>query len=73
MSETTRLDHPRQNTYGWFGWYVRAAASFSNYLHADGVIRESIRHGGNDSGYFATEAEALAAIAKFQASQEATK
>jgi hypothetical protein len=73
MRERTRLDHPRQNAYGWFGWYVRAAASFSNYLHSDGVVRESIRHSGNDSGYFATEEEALAAIAKFEANQEVTK
>jgi hypothetical protein len=37
------------------------------------VVRQHIFYHGERLGYFATEAEALAVIAKYEASQEATK
>jgi len=53
-------------------WYIPAWRP-GYYLHRDGVVRQHIFHHGQRLGYYATEAEALAVIAKFQASQEATK
>jgi len=70
MSEKVELDQPEKNTYGW---YVGVKDDYYYYLHADGVIRDGATHSGNYSGYFATEAEALAVIAKFEAAnKEAT-
>jgi hypothetical protein len=51
-------------------WYV-PAWNAGYYLHRDGVVRQHIFHHGERLGYYATEAEALAAIAKFEAKQEA--
>jgi hypothetical protein len=54
-------------------WYIPAWRP-GYYLHRDGVVRQHIFHHGERLGYFATEAEALAAIAKFEkANQEATQ
>jgi hypothetical protein len=53
-------------------WYV-PAWNPGYYLHRDGVVRRNIFHNGKRLGYYATEAEALAAIAKFEAKQEATQ
>jgi hypothetical protein len=71
MSEKIELDKPVQNAYGW---YVGVKDDYYHYLHADGVIRDGATHSGNDSGYFTTEAEALAVIARYEAKQaEATQ
>ena len=64
MSEKIKLDKPVQNG---LGWYVGVKDDYYHYLNDDGVIREGV------SCYFATEAEALAAIARFEAKQEVTK
>jgi hypothetical protein len=54
-------------------WYVPAWRP-GYYLHRDGVVRQNIFHGGERLGYYATEAEALATIAKFQeANKEVAK
>jgi hypothetical protein len=53
-------------------WYVPAWRP-GYYLHRDGVVRDSTYHHGERLGYYETEAEALAAITKFQAKQEVTK
>jgi hypothetical protein len=53
-------------------WYVPAWRP-GYYLHRDGVVRQHIFHHGERLGYYATEADALAVIAKYEASQEATQ
>jgi hypothetical protein len=54
-------------------WYIPAWRP-RYYLHRDGVVRQSTFHHGERLGYYATEAEALAVIAKFEkANQEATQ
>jgi hypothetical protein len=70
MSEKIELDKPTKNNHGWF---VGVENDVYHYLHRDGVIRESIVYFGENMGYFATEAQALAAIEAYQAKQEATK
>ena len=50
-------------------WYVPAWRP-GYYLHRDGMVRQHIFHHGERLGYYATEAEALAAIAKFQESNK---
>jgi hypothetical protein len=65
MSEKIELDKPVQNAYGW---YVGVKDDDYNYLNDDGIIQDGV------SRYFATEAEALEAIAKFEkANAEATQ
>jgi hypothetical protein len=53
-------------------WYVPAWRP-GYYLHRDGVVRQHIFHRGERLGYYKSEAEALAVIAKFEANQEATQ
>ena len=54
-------------------WYI-PAWNPGYYLHRDGVVRQHIFYHGERLGYYKSEAEALAAIAKFEkANQEVTK
>lgn len=71
---------PKQLPHPWtpsnpseMAWYVPAWRP-GYYLHRDGVVRQHIFHHGERLGYYATEAEALATIAKFEkANKEATQ
>jgi hypothetical protein len=70
---------PKQLPHPWtpsnpegMAWYV-PAWNPGYYLHRDGVVRHSTFHGEKRLGYYESEAEALAAIAKFEAKQEVTK
>ena len=63
---------PKQLPHPWtpsqpdgMAWYVPAWQP-GYYLHRDGVVRQNIFHNGDRLGYYATEADALAAIAKFE-------
>lgn len=47
-------------------WYI-PAWNPGYYLHKDCVIRQGIFYHGQQMGYYATEAEALDMVAKFQA------
>ena len=71
---TKQLPHPwTPSNPGKMAWYIPAWRP-GYYLHRDGVVRQSTFHHGERLGYYATEAEALAVIAKFEkANQEATK
>jgi hypothetical protein len=67
---------PKQLPHPWtpsnpegMAWYVPAWRA-GYYLHRDGVVRQRILHGGERLGYYATEAEALAVIAKFQSANQ---
>ena len=54
-------------------WYVPAWRP-GYYLHRDGVVRRNIFFHGERLGYYKSKAEALAAIAKFEAKNaEATQ
>ena len=53
-------------------WYV-PAWNPGYYLHRDGVVRQHIFHHGERLGYYATEAEAQAAIDAYQEKQKVTK
>jgi len=71
MSEKVELDQPEKNPHGW---YVGVANETSRYLHRNGEVRKTTESEAGWTGYFATEAEALAVIAKFQkANKEATQ
>jgi len=48
------------------GKWCASAGDGLNYLHTDGVVRFSTMSNGNWTGFFSTEADALAAIAKFE-------
>jgi hypothetical protein len=68
-----QLPHPwTPSNPGKMAWYVPAWRP-GYYLHRDGVVRQSTFHNGERLGYYATEAEALAVIARYEASQEATQ
>ena len=67
---------PKQIPHPWtpsrpegMRWYVPAWTP-GYYLHRDGVVRHSTYHGGERTGYFDTEADALVAIEKFEAANE---
>jgi hypothetical protein len=64
---------PKQLPHPWtpsnpegMAWYVPAWRP-GYYLHRDGVVRPHIFQHGERAGYYATEAEALATIAKYEA------
>ena len=64
---------PKQLPHPWtpsnpegMAWYVPAWRP-GYYLHRDGVVRQHIFHHGERLGYYESEAEALAVIAKFEA------
>jgi hypothetical protein len=70
---------PKQLPHPWtpsnpegMAWYV-PARNLGYYIHRDGVVRQNIFYHGERFGYYESEAEALAAIAKFEAKQEATQ
>jgi hypothetical protein len=67
---------PKQLPHPWtpsrpegMAWYVPAWRA-GYYLHSDGVVRQSIMHNGDRLGYYATQEDALAAIAKFQSANQ---
>jgi hypothetical protein len=53
-------------------WYVPAWRP-GYYLHRDGVVRQHIFHNGERLGYYASEAEALAVVLKYEAKAEVAK
>jgi hypothetical protein len=66
MSERIELDAPDRNPHGW---YVGVANETSRYLHRNGEVRKTTESEAGWTGYFATEAEAVAAIEKYAAKQ----
>ncbi len=67
MKDTTRLCKPGRNINGWF---VGVEDDVVFYLHSDGIVRESTCFRGKWTGYFATEADALAAIEAWKANND---
>jgi hypothetical protein len=53
-------------------WYVPVEA-VGFYLHTDGEVRQGVRHNGQITGYFASEADADAAVVQMLAKREAVR